>query len=154
MNLLESNLKCEFTLMVTLWGTSCGLYADKYRYLSVQKFLQLQSLLDIHVLFVVPEEHHYSVLQHYLKIRVHNVALQSAHFLVKDTESFVDLQLPIHTCSFPMGSVLWQCKNTDGTIQDIRPPALTYRAYHVGCGLAKTLSSVDGSEILISGLRH
>jgi hypothetical protein len=148
-NLLESNLNCEFTLIVTQWGTSCGLYADKYRYLSVQKFLQLQSLLDVHVLFAVPEEHHHLVLGHYLKIRAHDVALQSAHFLVKDTESIVDLQLPKHTYSFPKGSVLWQCKNKDGTIQDIRPPSLTYRAYHVGCGQAKTLSSVDGSEILM-----
>jgi hypothetical protein len=59
-SLLESNLKCDFTLIVTLWGTSCGLYTDKYQYLSVQKFLQLQPLLDVHVLFVVPEEQHHT----------------------------------------------------------------------------------------------
>jgi hypothetical protein len=53
--------------------------------------MQLQSLHDVHVLFVVLEEQHHSVVQHYLKIRTHDVALQSPHFLVKDTESIVDL---------------------------------------------------------------
>jgi hypothetical protein len=44
----------------------------------------------VHVLFVVPEKQHHTVLKHYMKIRAHDVALQSAHFLVIDTESIVD----------------------------------------------------------------
>ena len=89
--------------------------------MSVEKFLHLQSLLDVHVLFVVPEEHHHTVTQHYNAIKAHDMALQSAHFLVKDSESISDLQLPDHDFSFPEGSVIWQYKNSDGSLEDVRP---------------------------------
>jgi hypothetical protein len=62
-----------------------------------------------------------------MKIRAHDVALQSAHFLVKDTESIVDLQLTVLSYSFPKQSVIWQHIKPDGTIDNVRPPALSAR---------------------------
>ena len=50
---IESSAQVQFTLIVTDDGFLVNKYADQYRILSCQKFLQLRTLSDAHILFWV-----------------------------------------------------------------------------------------------------
>ena len=147
---IESSAQVQFTLIVTDDGFLVNKYADQYRILSCQKFLQLRTLSDAHILFWVDSNRNSELLAHTKSLAGLASHRRTAHFLIPDgTEaSLLGIKIPKEVCMFKPGVNMWKSTGPDGLDVMLGPSSETYRVFTEAPTQHCVLAAVTSSEIL------
>jgi RNase H-like domain found in reverse transcriptase/Reverse transcriptase (RNA-dependent DNA polymerase)/Integrase zinc binding domain/gag-polyprotein putative aspartyl protease len=149
---LESQLKVQFTLIVTDNEVLVNKFATHYRFLSVEKFLRGKSLPDVHVLCCVKALDIPAVAEHCRKVPGLSMQRRVAYFVVKDgnhTEP-VGIKIPKELHVFGSDERIWQFTRPDG--QDVILPTdgtgALHRVYTEESSKTCVLAALNSSNVL------
>lgn len=147
---VEKAAKVQFSLLVMDRGGIRNYHADLYRTIGVEKFLQLKSPPNVHILCCVSPGRMGEIVQHTKQLPGLGDSRRRVYFVVSagDCTNLTGLSLPVEVCSFPPGTVAWGSQDCLLGAVKLPPTTSTLRVFGETTSKACVLYSLGSLEVL------